>query len=66
MEENGEPELVAETNNEKLSKETTEEKFKKIETHLFGKISKGDKNAQFLLGQFYYEEVRYLIITKKL
>jgi len=56
MEENGEPELVAETNNEKLSKETTEEKFKKIETHLFGKISKGDKNAQFLLGQFYYEE----------
>lgn len=63
MEEKGEPELVAEPNNEELNEETTEEKFKKIETHLYGKISKGDKNSQFLLGQFYYEEVRYLILT---
>ena len=34
-----------------------DELFKKVEDHLMEKIHNGDKEAPFLLGQFYYEEV---------
>ena len=37
--------------------------FEKIESHLHEKITAGDKTAPFLLGQFYYEEVCYYIIS---
>ena len=45
-----------------LSATTDDQLFDKIEAHLLEKIQAGDKTAEFLLGQFYYEEVIIVLI----
>lgn len=40
-----------------ISGATDDQLFDKIEAHLIEKIQSGDKSSEFLLGQFYYEEV---------
>ena len=42
-----------------VSGATDDQLFDKIEAHLLEKIQAGDKAAEFLLGQFYYEEVHF-------
>ena len=45
-----------------VSGATDDQLFDKIEAHLLEKIKSGDKAAEFLLGQFYYEEVHAVVI----
>ena len=48
-----------------VSGTTEDQLFDKIEVHLLDKIQSGDKSAEFLLGQFYYEEVNHNDSRKK-
>ena len=45
-----------------VSGATDDQLFDKIEAHLLEKIKSEDKAAEFLLGQFYYEEVHAVAI----
>ena len=56
---------VADESNRALSVSgaTDDQLFEKIEAHLLEKIQSGDKAAEFLLGQFYYEEVLYNLVA---
>ncbi|XP_039251248.2 LRP2-binding protein-like [Styela clava] len=48
--------LHNEVNEHSVENISEDELFKKVENHLLEKIKSGDKEAPFLLGQFYYEE----------